>query len=301
MSSEGQVGAPSSMLSVWVQAVRPRTLGAAVGPVLIGTSLAAWVSTWSPAVLVVALVCSLLLQVGTNLANDLFDFQKGADTPDRLGPARATTQGWVTPTQMAAATAATFAAAVACGVWFVVIGGWPIVAIGVASVIAGLAYTGGPYPLGYHGLGDVTVFVFFGPVAVCGTYFMHTSEWSLLSLVVSVPIGALIAAILIVNNVRDRETDARVGKRTLAVRLGRRASLVQYTATLVTAPAVVVALVVGGHLPSGALLALGAVVPGVFTTRSMWRRDGAALNPLLGGTARLGLIFALLFSVGLHL
>lgn len=290
---------PVRGLRLWWMAIRPATLSAAVAPVAVGTALAASLASWSALTLVAALLGALLLQIGTNLANDLFDFRKGADTEDRLGPERATQKGWVTPGQMAFATALAFVGAAAVGAYLIVVGGWPVVAIGIASILAGLAYTGGPYPLGYHGLGDVTVFIFFGPVAVCGTWWVHTQTWSTLALLASIPVGALIAAILIVNNVRDRHTDAQAGKRTLAVRLGRRASLIQHNAQVIAAYLIVSAVAFTGAW--GWLLPLLSLPLAIRLIRNVWARDGAALNPCLGETARLGLVFSLLLTLGVLL
>ena len=292
--------APSAA-RVWLMAVRPATLTAALAPVFVGTALAAASSTWSGLTFGVSLLGALLLQVGTNFANDLYDFKKGADTDDRLGPTRVTQQGLVSPRQMAIATAVTFAAAVGVGVYLIGVGGWPVLAIGVASILCGLAYTGGPYPLGYHGLGDVAVLIFFGPVAVCGTWWVHTVRWSNLAFIISLPIGLLIAAILIVNNVRDRHTDVLVGKRTLAVRFGHRASLLQYAAQVVIAYLIPVVLVVVGAAPLPWLLPLLSAPLALKTTRKVWTLDGADLNPCLGETAKLGLIFSLLLVIGVLL
>jgi len=211
----------------WVAAARPRTLTAAVAPVAIGTACAhaAGGVAWGPAA--AALVGAGLIQIGTNFANDVFDAEKGADTAERKGPVRAVATGLISAAAMRAAMVVTFALAVAVGVYLVAVGGWPVVAIGVASVAAGVAYTGGPWPLGYHGLGDVFVMLFFGQVAVCGTVFVQVGDVPALAWWLSLPVGAVATAILVVNNLRDRETDAKVGKRTLAVRFGRTFALVE--------------------------------------------------------------------------
>jgi len=290
-----------SPLRLWWLAVRPKTLSAAFGPVFIGTALAIASGTWSVLTFIVALLGATFLQIGSNLANDLFDFKKGADTEERLGPTRVTQRGWVTQAQITRATALSFIAAFLVGIYLVVIGGWPIVVIGLLSIVCAVAYTGGPFPLGYHGLGDVTVFVFFGPTAVCGTWYVHTGTWSNLALLTSVAPGLLIAAILIVNNVRDRHTDVTAGKRTLAVRLGYRASLIQYTAQVGLAYAIPVGVALSGAGGWGWCLPLVSLPLALKTTRNVWTHDGRALNPRLGETAKLSLIFSLLLSIGILL
>src|SRR6185369_469718 len=194
-------------------------------PVLVGTAVAHRSASANLAVGVVALASALFIQIGANYANDVFDAEKGADGPDRVGPTRAVAAGLVSARAMRAAMWTSFAVATGLGAILVWLAGWPVLVIGVASIVAAIAYTGGPYPLGYHGLGDVFVMVFFGLVAVVGTVFVETREITALAWIAAVPVGALSTAILVVNNVRDRETDARAGKRTLAVRLGKRGGL----------------------------------------------------------------------------
>src|SRR5215204_258349 len=237
-SNEGRGGpapaAPSGW-SVWVLAARPRTLPAAVAPVVTGTGVAiAEDGFWLPAALAAVLV-ALLLQIGANLANDVFDFRRGADTAERLGPPRVTQRGLIAPERVLQATWIVLAAALLPGAYLVIRGGWPILALGLIAIVAALAYTGGPFPLGYHGLGEVTVFVFFGLVAVAGTAYVQTGDLTGLALAASVPMGAIAAAILVVNNLRDLPTDRAAGKRTLAVRLGRHATIVEYILLLAVA------------------------------------------------------------------
>ncbi len=206
---------------IWILATRPRTLPAAVAPVLVGTALA---QRTGEAIGLAALAClafALLIQIGTNFANDYYDFKKGADTAERVGPKRAVASGWVAPATMKRAMIGTFALAFAVGLSLLPYGGWPLLAIGVASIVCGVAYTGGPYPLGYNGLGDLFVFVFFGLVAVGATYFVQAGEITFSVGLVGAAIGALAANILVVNNYRDVDTDAKAGKRTLVVRWGR--------------------------------------------------------------------------------
>jgi 1,4-dihydroxy-2-naphthoate octaprenyltransferase len=209
-----------SARSAWWLAIRPATLTASAAPVLVGTG-AAWAdgrfSLW-PAI--AALIGASLLQIGANFANDVFDFERGADTHDRLGPQRATQQGWISAEQMKRAMWLTFGGALLTGIYLTAVAGWPVMALGLASIAAAYLYTGGPRPYGYLGLGDLAVFVFFGFGAVAGTYYVQAHSVSTMAWLAAIPIGALATAILVVNNLRDIETDARAGKNTLAVRLG---------------------------------------------------------------------------------
>ena len=209
---------------MWLLAARPATLPAAVVPVLVGTAAALHGGVQlQVGPFVAALVAALLIQIGTNFANDVFDFRKGADTAERLGPPRVTQSGMVPPEQVLIATFVTFGLAALVGVYLVLVGGWPILVVGVLSILAGLAYTGGPWPIGYHSLGDLFVFIFFGVVAVVGSAYLQTLSITPLAVWASFPVGLLVTAILVVNNLRDIDTDRQVGKKTLAVRLGRRA------------------------------------------------------------------------------
>src|SRR5215216_3606575 len=211
-------------------AARRRTLPAAVAPVLVGTALAATGGTFRPLTFLAALVGALFIQVGTNLSNDYSDARRGADTEDRLGPVRVTAGGLVPPRQVLIATYVAFGVAVLAGVYLIATAGWELLLVGAASILAGVLYTGGPRPYGYEGLGEVFVFLFFGVVAVAGSYFAQTEELAREALVLAVPVGLLASAILVVNNVRDLETDRRAGKRTLAVRLGRTGARELYLA-----------------------------------------------------------------------
>src|SRR5436189_3502508 len=208
------------MVRIWVMAARLRTLPAAIAPVLVGTSLAGEEGTFRAGAFVAALLGAIFIQVGTNLSNDYSDARRGADAGDRLGPVRVTAGGLVPPRQVLVATYASFAAAVLVGLYLVAVAGWELLLVGAASILAGVLYTGGPRPYGYEGLGEVFVFLFFGVVAVTGTYFCQREELTWESFMLAVPVGLLAAALLMVNNVRDLETDRRAGKRTLAVRLG---------------------------------------------------------------------------------
>lgn len=285
-------------LRAWIAAARLRTLPAAVVPVVVGTACAAASGGVALGPALAALGGALAIQIGTNFANDVFDAERGADGPDRIGPLRAVAAGLITPGAMKRAMIAAFGVATLLGVYLVAIAGWPVVAIGVASVISGIAYTGGPWPLGYHGLGDLFVLVFFGFVAVCGTAFVQLGRVPDLAIAASIPVGALATAILVVNNLRDRATDERAGKRTLAVRFGRRGALIEYAALVAIAYAVPVALVAGGRL-AVALPLLSAPIGAVRVRALIAAGDGPAFNHCLAATAQLLLLFGGLFAAGL--
>jgi len=288
----------SSPLETWLAAARPRTLPAAVIPVAVGTACVAASSSivWAPAL--AALGGALAIQIGTNFANDVFDAERGADGPDRLGPTRAVAAGLVSAAAMKRAMLAAFLIAAAFGLYLVAIAGWPVVAIGIASILSGIAYTGGPWPLGYHGLGDLFVMVFFGFVAVCGTVFVQLGHVPALALWASLPIGALATAILVVNNLRDRAGDARAGKRTLAVRFGRRAAIGEYAALLVIAYAVPVGIALTGQ-PWAALPLVTAPLAVARLRALVASGDGPAFNRCLAATAQLLMLHGALFTAGL--
>jgi len=297
----GAAGPAPGSLGAWVLAARPKTLPAAVAPVLVGTACAHAASGFSPWPAAASLAGALLLQVGANLANDLFDHEKGADTPDRLGPVRAVQSGLLTPAAVRVGMGAVFALATGVGVYLAWVAGWVVVAIGVCSILAAIAYTGGPYPLGYHGLGDLFVFVFFGLVAVAGTAYVQVGDVPAVAWWATVPVGSLTTAILVVNNLRDIGTDAVAGKRTLAVRLGPRGSVAEYSALLLAAFAVPPAMVAAGELGLWGLLPLAALPLAVARARRIAADRGPELNESLAGTARLLLGFSLLFGLGIVL
>lgn len=275
--------------SFWLSASRPRTLVAAVVPVAVGLAVARRGGALDLSIAAATLVAALLIQIATNFANDYFDFQKGADGPDRLGPRRVSGEpGAADAIKRGTMVVVVLAALV--GLFLVQHGGWPILLIGVTSLAAAIAYTGGPYPLAYHGLGDVFVFVFFGPVAVGGTYLLQRGALDSPVLLAAVPVGCLAVALLVVNNLRDIVSDRRVGKRTLAVRMGAPATRWQYAALI--SGAFLATLAVGVWLPLAVLpLALREVA-------LVWRRAGAELNASLAGTARLHLLFGVLLTIG---
>jgi 1,4-dihydroxy-2-naphthoate octaprenyltransferase len=284
---------------VWWLAARPRTLHLALAPVALGTALA-WSDGRARALpAAAAALGALLLQIGANLANDVFDFEKGADGADRIGPPRVTQLGVLSPAAMRAATAAVFAGAALVGLYLVAVGGWPIALVGALSIGAGLAYSGGPYPLGYHGLGDLAVFLFFGVIAVCGSYYVQALALAPRVVAASLPMGALATAVLVVNNVRDIETDARAGKRTLAVRLGRPAARAEFALLVLGAYALLPVFWIRGTASPWVLLPTASLPWALALIRTVRAaRDGPALNRALAGTARLGLVFALLFAAG---
>ena len=285
----------------WLLAARPATLTAAVVPVAVGTACAAAVHGVAIGPACAALFGAMMIQIGTNFANDVFDFESGADTDQRVGPVRAAAAGLLEPGQMRAGMAIAFGLAFAAGCYLTAVAGWPIVVIGLASIASGIAYTGGPFPLAYHGLGEVFVLAFFGFVAVCGTAFVQLGAVPELVWWASVPIGALATAILVVNNIRDRETDVVAGKRTLAVRFGRSAGLAEYTALVIAAYAVPVGLWLTGRLGVEVLLPLATAPLAVACVLAVARTDGAALNRTLIHTAQLLLVFGASFAPGIAL
>jgi len=285
-------------LGTWVAAARLRTLPAAVVPVAVGTACATASGGMALGPALAALGGALAIQIGTNFANDVFDAERGADGPDRVGPLRAVSAGLITAGAMKRAMIAAFGVATLLGVYLVAVAGWPVVAIGVASILSGIAYTGGPWPLGYHGLGDVFVLAFFGFVAVCGTAFVQLGRVPCLAIWAAVPVGALATAILVVNNIRDRATDERAGKRTLAVRLGRGGGLIEYGALLAIAYAVPAGLAIAGRLPV-ALPLLTAPIAVARLRALIAAADGPAFNGCLAATAQLLLLHGGLFAAGL--
>lgn len=294
-----QVAAGS--LRAWILASRPATLTAAIVPVLVGSAVAHAVGGFRFMPALAALVGAMLIQVATNFANDVFDHEKGADTEERLGPTRATASGLLTAKQMRTALVATLALTLVPGIYLVSVGGWPIVIIGIASMLSGVAYTGGPYPLGYHGLGDVFVFVFFGLVAVCGTVFVQANTVPVLAWLAASAVGAIATAILVVNNVRDRETDVKAGKRTLAVRLGKRGGIIEYVGLFVLAYAVPVLAIVLANVSLWVLLPLVSIPLAIRLAMALATKEGRPLNAVLGQTAMLLLVYGVLLSVGLVL
>ena len=290
-----------NVVRAWIMASRPRTLTAAIVPVVVGTAVAVRDRVFNPWVALAALFSAVMIQIGTNLANDLFDFKKGVDTHTRLGPTRVTSAGLLTPGEVGIGMWVVFGLAAASGLYVVYAGGWPILVIGVASILAGIAYTAGPFPLGYNGLGDLAVFIFFGLVAVMGTYYAQARAMTLDAGLAAVPVGVLTTAILVVNNVRDADTDREAGKRTVAVLLGRGAARAEYAVLLALAYAVPLALWLLRGASAWALLPLLTLPVAVPLARVVITTEGPALNRALTGTAQLLALYGVLFALGIVL
>jgi 1,4-dihydroxy-2-naphthoate polyprenyltransferase len=288
------------MVRIWVMAARLRTLPAAVAPVLVGTALAGTEDRFRVGAFIAALLGAIFIQVGTNLSNDYSDARRGADTEDRLGPVRVTAGGLVPPRQVLMATYITFGLAVVCGAYLVYVAGPLLLAIGAASILAGVLYTGGPRPYGYEGLGEVFVFLFFGVAAVAGSYFAQSEQWDWEAFVLSVPVGLLASAVLVVNNVRDMETDRRAGKRTLAVRLGRERTRMLYAVMVLVPFPVVLIPWLAGSLDAWVLLSWLVLPIALRLIKTIHEHaDGPTLNRALAGTAMMELVFCLLLSAGI--
>jgi 1,4-dihydroxy-2-naphthoate octaprenyltransferase len=287
---------------LWILASRPRTLPAAIAPVLVGTALAANEDEFHVLPFLAAMVGSTFIQIGTNLSNDYSDARRGADSEDRLGPVRVTAGGLMPPRHVLAGTYIAFAIAVAAGLYLAAVAGWELLVVGVASILAGVLYTGGPRPYGYEGLGELFVFVFFGIVAVVGSYYVQTEELRWEAFALAVPVGLLSSAILVVNNVRDIDTDRRAGKHTLAVKLGRERARALFTAMVVLSFAAPVVILAFGGLTPWLLITLAALPLGVPLIKTVSSRsDGPALNSALAGTGRLLAVFSVLLSAGVLL
>lgn len=292
--------APSSF-AAWLLACRPATLTAAVAPVLVGSAVALHEGGLKPLPAAATLVGASLLQIASNFANDVFDFEKGADTEERLGPTRAVQAGLISARQMKVGLGVVILLSLLVGTYLTMVAGWPIVAIGIASIVAAIAYTGGPYPLGYHGLGDLFVMIFFGFVAVCGTVFVHLGEIPALAVATAGPLGAVTTNILVVNNLRDRNTDVRAGKRTLAVRFGRSGALAEYVGLYGLAYLTPFVLLFLGWTGPSVLLPLLTLPLAVANFHGVRGHEGKALNRFLVSTARLVFLFGFTFAAGLTL
>ena len=289
-----------SPFNAWMLAARPKTLPAAVSPVLVGTAVGLAEGRFNPWVAVAAFAVALLLQIGANFANDVADFRSGADNDRRLGPTRVTQGGLLSPRQVEVATALTLAFAVIPGLYLIWQGGWIFAIAGLLAIGAAVAYTAGP-AYGYVGLGDLAVFLFFGPVAVAGTAYLMTHQLTTLALLSSIPMGCLITAILVVNNLRDVETDRAAGKMTLAVRLGRAGARGEYALLLALSYLVPVIAWLTGLASFWVLLALVTAPLAGMLLQRVRTVEGRALNPVLAGTARLCLFFAIAYAVGIVL
>lgn len=292
----------STRIRPWIIAARPKTLPAALSGVVVGTALAAAADSFQLLPALAAALCALLLQIGSNYANDYFDYVKGTDTAERVGPTRVTAGGLVDLRAMRIAMITVFGAAALVGLYLIAIGGWPLLLAGAAALVAAVAYTGGPFPFGYYGAGDLAVFLFFGLVAVCGTYYVQALALTWTVVAAALPVGALTTCILVVNNLRDIETDRRAGKRTLAVMLGPRRTRIEYIVLLIVAYLTPVGLALSRTVEPWVVLPLATIPLARRLVQELRAPETAhALNYTLAGTARLSLIFSLLFAIGLLL
>jgi 1,4-dihydroxy-2-naphthoate octaprenyltransferase len=289
-------------VGAWLLAARPATLTAAVAPVLVGVGAARHDGQFRPVPFVATLAAAILIQIGTNLANDVSDFERGADARGRLGPPRVTQSGLLSAGQVRLAMALVFGAAAAIGLYLTAVSGWPILVVGALAIVAGIAYTGGPWPYGYHSLGDVFVFSFFGVIAVTGTYYVQAEEVTALPLAASLPVALTVTAILVVNNLRDIETDRSAGKRTLAVLLGDRLTRAEYVVLIVAPYFLIAGFVAAGTLPAWAgLCFLTAPLSLVLTATVARGARGRELNDVLKRTSWLHLALGTLLALGLLL
>lgn len=282
-------------------AIRLRTLPAAAAGVITGSALAWRDGFFRLEAAVACLLTALLLQIGSNLANDVFDFERGADTPARLGPVRVTQAGILTPSQVKSGMGLVFALAAVLGLYLAWLGGWPILLVGIAAILSAIAYTGGPFPLGYYGLGDLFVFLFFGIAAVAGTYYVQVGSVSAAAWWMSIPPGMIVTAILVVNNLRDLENDRRAGKRTLAVLLGERATKLEYLACMLLAYLILPLAAWLGLVPWFSMLGWLSLPLAVRTAGIVFAEKGRPLNAALAETGQTALLFSLLFWIGLSL
>lgn len=287
-------------LKTWLMAIRPKTLPAAIAPVLIGTAMAFGDGVQDFVSATVCLIGALAIQIGTNLANDYYDFKKGADTGGRLGPTRVTQAGLIKPQNVKKAFIISFFIAVLASLYLIGRGGWPIAVIAIVSILSGILYTAGPWPLGYLGLGEIFVFIFFGPVAVGGTYYVQSFEINPAIIVAGFAPGLLSMAVLVVNNLRDIETDRAAGKRTLAVRFGKSFVMTEYLFSVIAAaliPGIVYLMTDDYFFSMAAILTIFFAIPAIKTVL-VKSDDAPALNRALSSTGILLLIYSVLFSLG---
>lgn len=291
----------SSKIGLWLLAIRPKTLPAAVGPIAVGSAVAVADGKFSLLPAFCCLLGAVLLQIGVNLANDYFDCKNNIDSKERLGPVRVTQSGLISPIDVKRGMIVCLFLAAMVFLYLALVGGWPIVLIGTASVLAALAYSGGPYPLASHGLGELFVFIFFGLVAVGGTYLVQAGQLTWMVLLAAIPPGLLITAIMVVNNLRDIDTDRKAGKKTLAVILGRSRTIAEYKLLLILSYLVPLAMISAGIATVMILLPMLTLPLAWLTTKRISHEKGASLNDLLALTAKLSLLYSLLFAVGLAL
>lgn len=288
-----------TFLQAWWLAIRPRTLPAAASGVAMGSALAWYDDSFKFLPALACLLIALLLQIGSNVANDVFDFERGADTAERLGPMRVTQAGYLTPTQVKRGMLVIFGLAALLGLYLASLRGWIVIWLGAGAILSAVAYTGGPYPLGYHGLGDVFVFLFFGLAAVAGTYFVQVGSVSTAAWWMSVPVGLIVTAILVVNNLRDIEGDQKTGKHTLAVLMGERGAKIEYILLMTVAYLLLPALAILKIIPVGGMLAWLSLPLAIRTLRVALTQKGHLLNAALAGTSQTAFLFSLFFGVGL--
>lgn len=292
------INSPGYLKSLWLSA-RPKTLTAAAVPVLVGSALAAVeTGNFTPWISITAFLSALFIQIGTNFVNDALDFEKGADGDTRLGEKRATHQGWLTRRQVLTAAAVSFAAAFALGIPLVIAGGWPIIAIGLVSLFLGYAYTGGPYPLAYNGLGDLFVILFFGLIAVGGVFYLQTGTWTLSAVVAGLQVGMLATVLIAINNLRDLDQDRLVNKKTLAVRLGPKLGRLEVAALIATA-FLLQSYWWSRELTAAFLSPWLALPVGIYIAYAVYSRPaGVEFNRLLARASFLHMLFGVLLSLG---
>ncbi len=289
----------SSRIKIWMIAIRPKTLPAAAAPVIVGSGMAFADGGFRFGIFLACLLSALLLQIGSNLANDVFDYEKGADQGKRFGPVRVTQAGLLTPEDVKRGMLVVLSLSIFLGLYLIFIGGWPILILGGAAILSAIAYTGGPFPLGYHGLGDIFVFVFFGLAAVTGTYYVQLLTVTAPIWWMAVAMGLLTVSILVVNNLRDIENDRQANKRTLAVRFGERFSRLEYLFCMLGAYIIPGALWGAGKLPILSLVIFFTIPLSMRLVKAIYTDTGRELNKTLAGTGRLELVYALCFTLGL--
>jgi len=290
-----------SVFKIWWLAIRPKTLPAAASGAVMGSALAWRDGSFQLLPTLAALFVALLLQTGSNIANDVYDFERGADTSERHGPLRVTQAGFLTPAQVKRGMWVVFGLAALLGLYLANLRGWVVILIGLAAIVSAIAYTGGPFPLGYYGLGDLFVFIFFGLAAVAGTYYVQTGFVSSAAWLMAIPIGLIITAILVVNNLRDLENDRMAGKHTLAVVMGARGARLEYLLCLSIAYLILPVLILAGVVPGLSLLAWFSLPLAIISARTVLTQQGRPLNAALAGTGQIALLYSLLFWLGLVL
>lgn len=281
--------------NAWWLAIRPRTLPAAIAGVITGTAAALARGHFRFLPALAALLVALFLQIGSNLANDVLDFEKGADSGERLGPTRVTQSGLLSPRNVKLGTIIVFLLASLCGLYLAFVSRWEVIPVGLLAILAAVAYTGGPYPLGYHGLGELFVFLFFGVVSVVGTYYVQAKSFSLQAWLMSIPVGLIIVGILVVNNLRDIDADRAAGKNTLAVRFGSTFAKWEYGICLFFPYLLILLFCLVHILPWFSLLTFLTFPITLQTSKIVFSTKGKALNKALGNTGLIAFLFSLLY------